>query len=343
MSAPTPGLDVRDAPAPADVQPDADSFLDTLAGPTIFRRAGRTPGRTRVVAGTLHGNESSGLRAIHAALRSEVPPAVDTLFFIGAVEAARTPPRYSNRMLPGRRDLNRCFRAPFEGPDGAVAAAALDVLRSARPEAVIDLHNNSGRNPAYGVSAHLDGTHLGLVSLFAERVVHSTLALGTFMEAFEGQAPAITAECGRAGTPEADAAASAGLERFLRLERIDAIFISSRPMSVLTDPVRVCLSPLATVAFAPAPVAGASVTLDDEIDRHNFESVAAEMRLGWVSPGEPWPLVALDATGTDISRRLFHLDGKELRTRATMVPIMMTTDAVIARADCLFYAAHRRQ
>ena len=51
----------------------------------------------------------------------------------------------------------------------------------------------------------------------------------------------------------------------------------------------------------------------------------------------------LDATGTDISRRLFHLDGKELRTRATMVPIMMTTDAVIARADCLFYAAHRRQ
>ena len=74
-----------------------------------------------------------------------------------------------------------------------------------------------------------------------------------------------------------------------------------------------------------------------------FETVAAEGRLGWVAPGAPWPLVAVDVTCTDISRTLFHLDGQELRTRVTMVPIMMTTDAVIAQSDCLFYAAHRRQ
>lgn len=338
-----PPVTIVDAPSAAAIPEDVDRFLDGLAGPTVFRVAGRERARARVVAGTLHGNEPSGLRAIHRVLREGAIPSVDTLLFVGAVEAARTHPRHAHRMLPTRRDLNRCFRAPFEGPDGRIAEAALDVLRGARPELVLDLHNNTGHNPAYGVSKHIDGEHLQLVSLFANRVVHSRLCLGTFMEAFEGVAPAVTIECGRAGSADGDATAYAGLSRFLRLPGPEPVFISPEPMSILADPIRVCLAHDLSLAFGEIPVTGAALTLDAAIDRHNFETIAAGTRLGWIAPGAPWPLRALDERGADRSTDLFVADSGELRTRIAVVPIMMTTDVAVARSDCLFYAVHQRQ
>jgi predicted deacylase len=169
---------------PAALPRDVDAFLDGLPGPTLLRLAGRDRGRVRVVAGTLHGNEPSGVRAIHHALRTVVP-AVDVLFFVGAVEAARAEPRFGRRMLPGRRDLNRCFRPPHhgDGEDGRVAEAVLAQVRAAHPEAVVDLHNNTGHNPAYAIGTAVDGPRLALGALFAERFVCSSVRLGTFVEA----------------------------------------------------------------------------------------------------------------------------------------------------------------
>ncbi len=49
-------------------------------------------------------------------------------------------------MLPGARDLNRCFVPPWSGPEGELAAEALRLLREAGCEALVDLHNNTGHN-----------------------------------------------------------------------------------------------------------------------------------------------------------------------------------------------------
>jgi Succinylglutamate desuccinylase / Aspartoacylase family len=332
---------IREASLPGD----ANAFLEGLAGPALLRLPGRDRGRVRVVSGTLHGNEPSGVRAIHQALRTVVP-AVDVLFFIGAVAAARAEPRFSHRMLPGRRDLNRCFRAPFDGEDGALAEAVLAELRAARPEAVVDLHNNSGHNPAYAIGTVADGARLALGALFAERYVCSSVRLGTFVEAFEDVCPAVTIECGRAGDIAADAVAFAGLERFLRLEQLDTVVVSNERLSVFTDAVRVTLRPGLTVAFAEAPDPAADLTLDAEIDRHNFETLPAGTRIGWVRP-DIWALAALDAGGVDRSRSLFAVEGGEragaLTIRQTFTPIMMTTDPDAAVGDCLFYAVHQRE
>ncbi len=319
---------------------DADAFLAGLCGPTILHVRGRDRGRARVVAGSLHGNEPSGLRAIHRVLADRVEPAVDTWFFVGAVEAARAAPGFAHRMLPGRRDLNRCFRPPFDGPDGAIAREALARLRAVAPELVVDLHNNTGHNPAYAVGPSTEGLYLGLTALFARSFVHSRLSLGTFSEAFADLAPSIAVECGRAGDPAADATAHAGLLRLLRLEHPDAL-VAPDKLAILVDPVRVMLQPGASLAFADAPVPGSQLTLVPDVDRHNFQTLAPGTALGWIEG--PWPLVALDEHGRERAHELLLDDGGILRTRTTIVPMMATTDVAAARGDCLFYAASRQQ
>ena len=110
-----------DRPDPADVPADPAAFLEALGGATAVRVPGRDRSRLRIVVTLLHGNEPSGFRAIHAWLREPSEPAVDALLVIANVEAALAPPGFANRMLPDRRDLNRCFLGPFDDADGALA------------------------------------------------------------------------------------------------------------------------------------------------------------------------------------------------------------------------------
>jgi hypothetical protein len=315
---------------------DADAFLDALPGACLIRRRGRGPGR-RAVVGMLHGCEPSGLRAIHALLVRSEPPAVDTLFVIGAVAAARTPPRYRHRMIPGGRDLNRCFAAPFAGAEGAIAAAFLEAVRAFSPDAVVDLHNNSGHNPAYGVATRVDAARLGIVSLFADRYVYATFRLGSLMEALADELPIVTIECGRAGDPAADEVARRGLVRFLDAAALPRLPVGGPGLQMLGGIIRVCLAASLTLAFDGRPHPEAHLTFDVDVDRHNFQPLAAGSALGWVRAGSPWPLSAHDADGREVSRDWFAVhDGAQV-TRRPLMPIMMTTNPRIAVEDCLFY------
>ena len=112
---------VLKAPRSEEVPPGVEEFLRWLGGPAAIRVPGRDRSRARAVTTLLHGNEPSGVRAVHAWLRSGALPAVDALLFVGAVPAALEPPGFALRSLPGAADLNRCFLAPFEGPDAELA------------------------------------------------------------------------------------------------------------------------------------------------------------------------------------------------------------------------------
>ena len=337
MSAP---LATRGRPAPAELGAGVDDWLDRLGGPTLFRIPGRDRSRCRAVVTLLHGNEPSGVRALHAWLASGAEPAVDTVLVVASVAAARRPPGFACRMLPGDRDLNRCFRPPFEGAEGALAAAILAALRAARPEAVVDLHNNTGHNPAYGVGAALDPPRVHLTRLFARRFVHSSIRLGALTEASDLHAVAI--ECGRAGDPAADATARAGLERFLGAATLALDAAPPSDVTILADPVRVAVRRGTRIAFAELPVAGADLTLRGDVDRHNFEPLLPGVPIGWLAAGAPWPLDARGADDEDVSHDYFVTEGALLVTRRAMVPIMMTTSVAAALGDCLFYMVHQR-
>ena len=86
-------------------------FLQQLGGPAWFTVKGRDTSRRRVIVTLLHGNEPSGLKAVHALLSQEIVPATD----LGILVAGRILPcvkTLTHRYIPGERDLNRCFKPP---------------------------------------------------------------------------------------------------------------------------------------------------------------------------------------------------------------------------------------
>jgi hypothetical protein len=325
------------APPPEELPETPAALLRWLGGPAFLRLAGSDRTRVRAVSSLLHGNEPSGLRAVHAYLRSGATPAVDVVFFIGAVEAALAPPGFAYRQLPGAADLNRCFLPPYEGRQGEIAREALGLLRGSRPEALVDLHNNTGHSPVYAVGPRAGRPELEIAALFADRYVHSDLRLGALVEATRDAFPSVTIECGRAGDPAADAVAREGLARFLGAPELGAR-TPVPGLQIVIDPIRVRIRSGVRLAVGQRPDPAADLTLAEEIDRHNFERLEAGYTIGWLREGANWPLEALDAEGRDVSKALFSARAGRLRTRGTMIPIMMTTDPRIALDDCLFYA-----
>ncbi len=329
-------LRVLEAPPAKEIPADLTAFLRGLGGPAWIRVPGRERERARAVATLLHGNEPSGIRALHAWLRRGERPAVDVVAFVGAVEAALAPPGFAHRVLPGRTDLNRCFRPPFPGREGALARALLERLEKVAPEALVDLHNNTGHNPPYGVTPRLDAASRRLVSLFGERMVHSRLRLGALVEATHERWPSVTVECGRAGDPAADDVALRGLERFVATPELGLGRPPECPLQLQADPIRVRAREGVRLAFGALPGEEAQLTVREDVDRHNFERLAPGTAIGWVV-GEAWPLEAIDAEGREVSREIFRVAEGVLRTRREVVPIMMTTNPLVAVQDCLFY------
>jgi hypothetical protein len=162
---------------------DETAFLESLGGPTLLRLEGRDSSRVRALSTLLHGNEPSGLRAVIRYLRSGEVPATDVIIFIGSVHTALTEPRFSYRALPGEMDANRCWTLHGDMPQGEVARQVLTRIVDASPECLVDLHNNTGHNPAYGVAFRVGPAEQSLVSLFADRIVHTPIELGTLVEA----------------------------------------------------------------------------------------------------------------------------------------------------------------
>ncbi len=285
---------------PGALPDDALEFLRRLEGPCLLRLAGRDRTRCRVVTTLLHGNEPSGLRAVLRYLRAGHVPAVDAVFFVGAVGTALAEPGFAHRALPGARDLNRCWRAPWDGPEGALARRVLERVFSAHPECLVDLHNNTGHNPVYGVAFRIGHAELSLVSLFGERIVHTPIELGTLVEATIESFPSVCIECGRAGDPAADEAAWLGLRRYLDWDQIDF----AKPLVPITrfeSPVRIEVREGVRLAFGESMDPGAEVTINHDIDRHNFEQLPAGTPFGWLRDGTAWPF---EARAPDGARRL---------------------------------------
>jgi hypothetical protein len=316
---------------------NVEDFLARLAGPTLIRVPGVDTNRTRVAVTLLHGNEPSGLRAMHAWLRSGTTPRVNALLIVGNVAAALVPPGFAHRNVPGGRDLNRCFRPPFEGREGRLAQDILEAIRSERCEALVDLHNNTGHNPPYGVGTRFDAKRLAITRLFADTHVHTELRLGSLMEGTEDEVPGVSIETGRAGEEAADAVALAGLRRFLSVEEIRAQPEGFGAIRALDATLRVRLRSGLRLAFAETAVAGVDLTVSPDIDRHNFREIGSGSRIGWLRSPDIWPIEAQDSSGCDRSGELFVNRGSELLVREPLIPIMMTTDAQIAADDCLFY------
>ena len=95
----------------SQIAPTALGFLQQLDGLSIFDIKGVDQSRNRVITTLIHGNEPSGFIASHWWLRNDEIPATNIRIIICNPEAAQTKPKFSNRYLAHKKDLNRFFSA----------------------------------------------------------------------------------------------------------------------------------------------------------------------------------------------------------------------------------------
>ncbi len=325
-----------DSPQIADIGETIEEFLEQLEGPTWIYIPGRDHQRCRVVSTLLHGNEPSGLHAIHQWLLSDEIPATDLYCFIGSPATARATPGFHYRMLPGHRDLNRCFRPPFSDMEGQVAADLLHRISAVNPEAVIDIHNTSGPGPSFAIATNKRIEHRAIAGLFTPRLILTELRLGALMEFDTEPFTITTIECGGAHDPQAHALAWEGFKRFAKTEDL---FAESQYIEIdlYSNPVRVELARDYDLAFAYEPVEGVDLILHSDIERYNFNIAASGTKLGWLGPSEMSCLVARDAHGNDHSQHYFEMKDNEILARQNIKLFMVTKNIDIARSDCLFY------
>jgi hypothetical protein len=317
---------------------NVEEFLRRLGGPASLFLEGQDKNRTRALVTLLHGNEPSGAIALHRWLKSGQRPAVNVVCVVASVAAALAPPLFSHRMLPGVRDLNRCFRAPFEDAQGLLAQEVLEILRLHRPEAVVDMHNTSGSGPAFGVCTHMDRQHDALVSLFTQRLIISNLGLGALMDISEGNFPTVTVEVGGRLDEQAHELAYEGMCRYFQETTVLDHGETDWGLELLSDPIRLELNDNVSLTYGEQPRPDYDITLKADIEHLNFGTVSVDTLLGWARGSERDFFSALDAGGSCAVTRLVRIEDGQLYPAQPLKLFMITNNAAIAQSDCLFYA-----
>ena len=328
------GLDVD------SIGDNIEEFLAFLPGPSRIRVAGKDSTRCRVLVTLLHGNEPSGMKALHTLFKQGSEPAVDIFCYLIGTESAGLHPMFSHRQVPGKRDFNRCFLPPYDIDDqGPVCRQLLAEIARLRPESVVDMHNTSGEGPSFGVTTSYDDKHDDIVSLFTDRLVVTDLRLGALMETNTEEVPVVTIECGGSFEEVADRIAREGLHRYFTVEQLFTTEARDYDIELFFNPVRIEMHQASSIAVGENKEAGAEITLATDIEHHNFGLVTPDTLLGWIDPEVMDRMAAFDAERSNHFKRLYREQDGGLYPRRNQKLFMITSNLDIARSDCLWYAA----
>ncbi|ABM03525.1 conserved hypothetical protein [Psychromonas ingrahamii 37] len=330
-------LNYLENPNPDDFGVSVESFLHYLQKATAIFLTGQDSSKTRAVCTLLHGNEPSGTQAVFDYLKAKTTPRFDTLFIIGSVQAASSKPFFSQRMQAGKRDLNRCFKAPYYDQQGQIAKAILDLLKDVKPECLVDIHNTSGSGPSFGVAITEDANHIAITSLFSNDLIVTDLRLGALMEQSEENMITVTIECGGAQDRSSQIIAHEGLHRYLSAERVMADINAQYPINIFHNPIRLETKNQGEVAYANEPYDAAVITLPEQAYKFNYGMLTTDEFIGYLSPNGFAQLTAIDHLGNERLDEFFETREGKLFSRHSIKVFMMTTNPFIAKTDCLFY------
>ena len=319
-------------------------FLDTparelyrlLPGPTLIHLPGRRPAPL-FVSVLLHGNEDSGVVALQTILRAygerRLPRALSIL--VGNVAAARQ----GLRRLDRQPDYNRVWPGsdqPGEFPEHVAMAEVHRRLLERGLFASIDIHNNTGINPHYSVVNRLDSSVLQLALLFSRTVVWFRGLPGTQTTAFSPICPALTIECGKAGSPANEAHAARLIEACLHLASFPTHDVLEQDIDLYHTVATVRVAPSVSFAFGNA---SADVDFAPQLDHMNFRQLEPGTVFGRTRLDSP--LEVRDEDGRDLAADFFACRDGKITLRRTATPAMLTLDERVVRQDCLCYLMER--
>jgi hypothetical protein len=318
---------------------DERTLLRELGCPTLIRVPGSGTEPPRAIATLLHGDESTGLQAIHRILRRRRSYPFDLYVVIGNVQAALAAPGFAHRHLADQEDMNRIWGLHDPATEQRQAAdAILARLIAAEPESLVDVHNNTGDNPFYAIVTQDHPGVFNLATEFTTTLLRWDLLVNTLMEALHDTCPSIAVECGLPGRPESLAFAVDGMRRYLGAAPLRTHAVAC-DHDLLGELRKVTVAPGVRFRFGGELDDEADLALSADGDVHNFVEVPAGHVLGHVRAGAGVPVRVHDRDGRDVTDSHLAIVGDRLVLTERSTPVMMTRTVAAARQDCLFYLA----
>jgi len=321
------------------LQHSAKALARYLDGPTLIHLPGRKP-NPLFVSVLQHGNETSGWDAVRRLLtgRYQRDPLPRSLaLFIGNIDAAAA----GRRHLPDQPDMNRCWpgsqhaRTPWHD----MLADVTRHVRTLKPFASIDVHNNTGENPHYAAVNRIDARALNLASRFSRTVIYFTEPSGVQSAAFIDFCPAVTLECGPPGKRGGTDHAMAYLESTLNLDDLAEHWPHPEDLDLFHVTAVVRVSEETRFRFGETGN-DVELTFDARLDRLNFTELPPGTSLATTTRPDT-ALRAVDTEGVDRTDHWFYRDGNRLLLQRPAMPAMLTTDVEAVRQDCLCYLMER--
>lgn len=313
----------------------ANELHQHLSGPTLIRLQGQRDD-VLFVSVLLHGNETTGWDAVCELLadyeKGELPRSL--YIFIGNVVAAAE----GCRVLAGQTDFNRIWKAGDEIAESKVAKELLDILSKASLFAAVDIHNNTGMNPHYGCINVLNNDYLHLATLFSRTVVYFIRPDSVLSLALSKLCPSITIECGKAEDRNGIEHAKEYINACLHLQAFPGHGVAEHDIDIFHT--------VATVKVADGIDFGidkpaAKLNFISNMDRLNFQELAAGTILGHVKTTNSACLQVLNEDGEEVMEQYFSIEKGALRFSIPLMPSMLTLDEDIIRQDCLCYLMER--
>lgn len=320
---------------------DFQQFLLSLDVPTVIDITGKNPHKTRVIVTLLHGNEPSGLIAIHRWLTNSgsLPePETNLRFIIASVEAATAPPMLSHRYLPEGLDINRCFGSGLDHGYFQRANIIENAIREVNPEVVVDLHNTSGSGPSFAVAPLVSTKGLTLTSFFCDTIILSGITLGALMEQ-NFDCPTITVECGGASDEQAHITAYEGINKLANCSSIENHH-QDKSVEIVYKPLRLKLKPEVNLSYALHDEGHSGVTLVSKIEQFNYGSAKTGQMLGWLDEHGLDNLALVNDIGENVVDKYFAVRDNQLICATHLKMFMATNNMDIAKNDCLFYVVN---
>jgi hypothetical protein len=327
-------------PGPLVLKADYIQFLMTLTGPTVIDITGDDEDKCRVFTTLLHGDEPSGLIAMHRWLTAhdKLPvPTTHVRFIICSVEAATMSPIFSRRYLDGGKDINRCFSDDDTENCGFCRRALLieQAIKEVTPEIVVDLHNCAGSGPAFAVAPIITPETLSITSYFCQTIILSGLQLGTLMEQ-KFDCPMITVKCGGSTDEQSHHVAYEGLKQ-LTLNKESKNFQQNRSVDIIYKPLRLVLKPNTGLSYGDHDEGFTGVCIKSNIEQLNYGISREDQMLGWVDDKGLNNFELINEHGNNVISDYFSCQKNILRCAVDLRIFMATDKKAIALNDCLFY------
>lgn len=325
-----------------ELKADFTQFLLSLDVPTIIDITGANQQKTRVITTLLHGNEPSGLIALHRWLtrRNELPlPAINLRFIIVSVEAATTDDLFTHRYLPDGLDINRCFGSKLKHGYFTRANLIEQAIREVTPDAIVDLHNTSGSGPAFAVSSFISIDGLTLASFFTDTMILSGIRLGALME-LNFDCPTVTIECGGANDEQSHTIAFEGIAKLACCESLSSC-APEQQVSIVHNPLRLQIKPHVELHYAGQNEGHTGVTLCKNIERFNYGLGKKGQLIGWTDNNGLNNLQLFNESNENIVNQMFTIRDNQIVCATNMRIFMATSKKDIAESDCLFYLVNQ--